>query len=446
MANPLIALQVQEPNIDVGGSLAKGQEIQSGRLGNMLRQYQLSQAQRQDALAMQKQNLLRTLGPGLASGDQSAVSQYATIDPAGAQGFQKGALENQDAKIKTALSNADFLGRQGQMLLSADPAMRPMLYSRALQMAASNGMDVSRVPQQYDDSVAKQMIAGSISAKDQIQQHLDAVKAAETGRHDLATEANARGQLGVAQTNAAETHRHNQQMEGGALDANGMPPIDDPVTKSHVANIISGNENMQNVPAAYRNRVSLALQATPTASYSPTGAAKLTLASNRITAPFTNMAAYKLTADGLPYLQRIDAASKTPGSVSDQDLLDSLTKLNTGGNAVTDAQVSLITHGKSFADTIGTWGNKLKNGGVLSDNQREKIKEIANHIYENYRKGYQPVYEQATKQLKDAGIPEPFWTIPDLNKLNAGQANILENPPPPPAAGSGKVVHWNDLK
>jgi hypothetical protein len=110
---------------------------------------------------------------------------------------------------------------------------------------------------------------------------------------------------------------------------------------------------------------------------------------------------------------------KTPGSVSDQDLLDSLTKLNTAGNAITDAQVSIITKGKSFSDMVSTFQNKFKTGGVLSNDQRNQIQTIAKAIYANYQKGYQPVYDQVTSQLKAAGIPEAFWTIPDLNKLSA---------------------------
>jgi hypothetical protein len=248
---------------------------------------------------------------------------------------------------------------------------------------------------------------------------------------------------------AAETRRHNRAVEGamtGPVDPTALAA--DPVIGSHVKNILSGNETMAQVPAALRNKVSVALQGADSGSYSPLAGSRLTLASSRITAPFTDMAAYKLTADGLPYLQRIDAASKHPGSVSDQDLLDSLTKLNTGGNAVTDAQVKLITDGKSFSDVIGTWGNKVQNGGVLSDNQRKQIRQIANDIFANYRKGYQPVYEQAAKQLKAAGIPEQFWTIPDLNKLNAGQADILADKPAPaakPGNGPKKTIKFSEL-
>ncbi len=153
---------------------------------------------------------------------------------------------------------------------------------------------------------------------------------------------------------------------------------------------------------------------------------------------------YELTANGLPYLQRIDAALKIPGSVSDQDLLDSLTKLNTAGNAVTDAQVKIITDGKSFSDWANTIANKFRTGGVLSADQRKQIRDISNSIYANYKKGYQPVYDQATSQLKAAGIPEAFWTIPDLNKLNAGVEAGRSSPASP--AASPRVIHWNDMK
>jgi hypothetical protein len=202
----------------------------------------------------------------------------------------------------------------------------------------------------------------------------------------------------------------------------GITPSDDPVVKSYVANVLNGNATLRNVPMGMRGSVSVALSQAPKGAYSPTAQNLYTRSAHNITRPYTDMAQYKLTADGLPYLQRIDAALKHPGSVSDQDLLDSLTKLNTGGNAITDAQVKLITDGKSYSDWVSAVKNRFNNGGVLSDNQRQQIKRIANDIFANYRKGYQPVYEQATKQLREAGIPETFWTIPDLNKINDAQA------------------------
>jgi hypothetical protein len=216
----------------------------------------------------------------------------------------------------------------------------------------------------------------------------------------------------------------NNPIAGG--DGN-IIPATDPIVQSWVGNVINGNATMRQVPARYRNSVSVALQGAGKESFSPLASSRLTMAANRIVDNYIKLPQYQLTANGLPYLQRIEAALQTPGSVSDQDLLDSLTKLNTAGNAVTDAQVKLITDGKSWSDWLGTTENKFANGGVLSDNQRRQIKEIAHHIYENYRKGYQPVYDQAVKQLEDAGIPKAFWTIPDLNTINAGQADILSD-------------------
>ncbi len=236
----------------------------------------------------------------------------------------------------------------------------------------------------------------------------------------------------LQQAQLAETRNYHKQLTGNGLADDGTP---NPVVDAWVNNIKSGNANLNNVPMGLRSTVSTRLSNQPVQAYTPLAGQRFTLESSRITHPYTNMAAYKLTADGLPYLQRIDAAMKTPGSVSDQDMLDSLTKLNTGGNAVTDAQVKLITDGKSYSDWAGTIGNKFKNGGVLSDNQRQQIKEIANHIYENYKKGYQPVYEEAVGKLKAAGVPEAFWTIPDLNKLNAGQEiGNIAHPGSKPAA------------
>lgn len=192
--------------------------------------------------------------------------------------------------------------------------------------------------------------------------------------------------------------------------------------------VLGGNSTIAQVPLALRTAVAHALNTASGpdgagGSYSPLAASRLTMASSRLVSRFADLPQYTLTANGLPYLQRIDAALKTPGSVSDQDLLDSLTKLNTAGNAISDAQVKIITDGKSISDIANTWANKLKNGGVLSDNQRQQIQQIAKGIYANYQKGYQPVYDQVTAQLKAAGIPKQFWTIPDLNNLSAKADN-----------------------
>ncbi len=156
-----------------------------------------------------------------------------------------------------------------------------------------------------------------------------------------------------------------------------------------------------------------------TTSYSTIDISRYGRAANSIAKNFIDLPQYKLTANGLPYLQRIQAANSEPGSVSDAELLDSIVKLNTGGNQVTEAQVALITGGRSYSDSLNVWKNKLSNGGVLSDTQRKQLTELAGKVFDRYKTDYQPVYDQVTKQLKDAKIPEAFWTIPDLNTLSS---------------------------
>jgi hypothetical protein len=186
-----------------------------------------------------------------------------------------------------------------------------------------------------------------------------------------------------------------------------------------VTAVLNGNSTMASVPAALKTEVAEGIANQPAAAYSPLAASRFTTAANKIVTNFINLPQYQLTANGLPYLQRIQAAMQNPGSVSDQDLLDSLTKLNTAGNAISDAQVKLITGGQSFSDMANVFLNKLGNGGALSNSQRQQIQSIAQSIFANYQKGYQPVYDKVTAQLKSAGIPQAFWTIPDLNNLSA---------------------------
>lgn len=194
------------------------------------------------------------------------------------------------------------------------------------------------------------------------------------------------------------------------------------VVQSWVNNIKNGVGTLANVPAGLKNAVSIAYNALPAGSFTPLAGSRFTIEANRIVSNYIAMPAYQLTAGGQLYLGRIQAAMKTPGSVSDQDLLDSLTKLNTGGNAISDAQVSLITNGQSYKDWASVLGNKLGTGGVLSNDQRNQIETLATNIYASYQKAYQPIYNQATALLQGAGIPQTFWTIPDLNNLGANVA------------------------
>lgn len=213
------------------------------------------------------------------------------------------------------------------------------------------------------------------------------------------------------------------QNEDANRKATGSGGNDPAVADAYVQGINNGSiTSIASVPAEYRNAVATAMAKSGVTT--PLADSRLALASTRIAANYLQLPQYTLTANGLPYLQRIDAAMKTPGSVSDQDLLDSLTKLNTAGNAISDAQVRLITDGRSLSDEASVLKNKLSTGGVLSTTQRKQIQDIAQAIFKNYQVGYQPVYDQVAKQLTQAGIPKQFWTIPDLNNLSSGLGGL----------------------
>lgn len=214
----------------------------------------------------------------------------------------------------------------------------------------------------------------------------------------------------------------------GGASGGGITGSTDPVVQAHVASIMNGNETMAQVPANLRNSVAVAMNNAPADQYSPLAASRFATAANKIVANYKDLPAYQLTAGGMLYLGRIDAAIKTPGSISDQDLLDSLTKLNTGGNAISDAQVKLVTDGKSFSDMANTLKNKFTNGGVLSDNQRTQLQSIAKAIFDSYKKQYQPIYDKAVAQMNAAGIPKAFQNLPDLNNLS-DQANGTQSSP-----------------
>ncbi len=159
-------------------------------------------------------------------------------------------------------------------------------------------------------------------------------------------------------------------------------------------------------------------QPLPKRPLSDTDIRRYNMAANAATKNWIELPGYKLVSQGAPYLSRIEAAAQHPGSVSDQELLDSVTKLNNAGGQVTEAQVAIVTKGASFRDKAQIWVNQLSSGGVLSDDQRKQLFDVAHAVYRGYQKMYQPVYDDAIRKLKAQGIPEAYWNIPDLNKLS----------------------------
>ena len=170
---------------------------------------------------------------------------------------------------------------------------------------------------------------------------------------------------------------------------------------------------------------------------SPLGDRRYIQASNSLIANYIAQPEYVLTQNALPYLLKIDAAMTVPGSVSDQELLDSFTKMSTAGGVITDAQVAVITGGRSLADVTDVYAKQLASGGVLSDAQRQQIYQLSQITFKNLQAGYQPIYDKATASLTNAGIPSQYWTLPDLNSLAAlSEAAVANDGTGSPVSGS----------
>lgn len=233
----------------------------------------------------------------------------------------------------------------------------------------------------------------------------------------------------------------------GALGASAS--ASDPTIQSFVTNLRSGMlQSLAQVPVALRPAVSKALAESPQDSFPPRIAAQWSNTAAKIRAPFINNENYKLASNSLPYLAKIDAAMKIPGSVSDQDMLDSITKLNQGGTGqVTEAQVRTITEGKSLSDWAGVLKKRFQSGGVLSEDQRKQIQELAHQTYKAYQKNYQAIYGQLTGAMDQAHVPNAFRGVPDFTRLaEQVDANEIPGVTPPPSGGAAsptKIPRYN---
>lgn len=463
--NPLLALQVETPVMgqqpDIAGAFQAGQEQRqkrtSERLSTLIQNYQLKKAQDADA----QQNTLRQFnqdnGPGILAGDENSLAGLARIDPNAAIETRTKLDTSAKARIETAQKQIEFIGAQANSILNAPAEYRPILYSRAKAQARSLGIDISNAPDQYSDAAMKQLAEQSLSAKEQLDQHwkgIDEKRQAdtlsETVRSHKAEEGNRAATL--AETAARMSPEYQAKVEGAKESAklkaqsDAMGAGGDEITQSHIDNVMSGVENMNNVPMARRDEVSKGIAALQRADENgklpPIAMQRITTAASKIVSPYVESSQYKLAANGLPYIERIHAALKNPGSVGDQEAIDSLTKLANSGNAVTEAQVKLITGSRSLSDWAGVLGNKFRNGGALSQNQRDQIEKVADATFDAYEKGVAPVYEEATGKLKAAGIKPQFWPIMDVKSMSQKVRAALSAPPqdgsgrPSPAVGN----------
>lgn len=183
------------------------------------------------------------------------------------------------------------------------------------------------------------------------------------------------------------------------------------------------------------------------------------LAATRATKTFRDTQAFKAATNAGFYISKIDSAVKNTGSIGDQEILDAISQFNTGGGRVTEAQVGLILGGKSFSDTINAWTNKVKNGGILSDNQREQALKLATTTKDSFLKNYEEKYTPLSENLTKQGIPKEFWGIPSPEQLrgegtpdaktqveNYQQDNTISDTDAEASANRFNVPGWTDEK
>ena len=145
---------------------------------------------------------------------------------------------------------------------------------------------------------------------------------------------------------------------------------------------------------------------------------RFNLASNRATKVFRDSMAFKSAQNAGFYLAKLKAAEQG-GSINDQEILDSISQFNTGGGRVTEAQVNIILHGRSLGDTVNTWYNQMKNGGVLSDEQRHRALALAKATADEFLKNYEDKYKPLAANLIKQRIPQEFWGVPTPDQLRA---------------------------
>jgi hypothetical protein len=160
-------------------------------------------------------------------------------------------------------------------------------------------------------------------------------------------------------------------------------------------------------------------------NYSTLEISRLNTAANKATTAFRGTQVYKFATNAPTYISKINAAAENPGSVSDQELLDAITQLNTGGGRVTEGQVHIILNGKSLADSWGAWTNKLSTGGVLSDAQRQEVIKLAQATSENFINNYDKAYQPLAANLKKQQIPEQFWGISTPQSLRGDEPSLV---------------------
>lgn len=175
----------------------------------------------------------------------------------------------------------------------------------------------------------------------------------------------------------------------------------------------------------YRNRAENPAPWQPSGSLSNQRMTRnsLTRQVNAALTQYVDSPLYQNVASAATYFAKLNAGLKNPGSIGDPDIIDSLVKINTGGQgAITEQQYSAYAQGQTWSDKFQVVGGKVTaKGGTLSPDQRTQINKLANDTFANYQSEYETMYVQGMKNLDNQGIPDAFWgNMPDWSGLIGG--------------------------
>lgn len=173
------------------------------------------------------------------------------------------------------------------------------------------------------------------------------------------------------------------------------------------------------ITAAYTKLMSQisTAQATPVGG-SPLNKGRLSRNANTALSTYIASPLYTNVSSGAVYLSRINAAIQQPGSISDADLVDSIVKMETGGQ-VTEQQVNTYIQGQNFSDMFAVQGDKISaKGGILSPEQRTELYALSNSVFSNYKTQYEQLYVKAAQNLVGQGIPLNYMSnMPDWTSM-----------------------------
>jgi hypothetical protein len=220
--------QVGRPTVqqeDPINRLAQLGQVQNFQNQNALAQLQFKQAQQQDQdRTAQSEAWKDAIDP--QTGQPNYTKVIGNLARAGAGGMipavQKSAADAAKAQREAEAAQFNLAHQKTTALLNiVGSATDQASYDLAKQNAAAMGLDVSTAPAQFDPAYVRAFGQQVLTAQQRIENaakdrglNIQQQQADEAGRHNRASEANAAGQLGVAQ---AGLGLRRQELEAGKV-------------------------------------------------------------------------------------------------------------------------------------------------------------------------------------------------------------------------------------